>query len=388
MEKNKKISSVMYFMVFIITVFVLGGLSAYKLYDFYVNDRTDYNEWNAELGNKFETDEASAFFKKFEFVNLNGFIRRILHQQEMNGVVKLNNGYLFTPIAQVGDEVLTDYADRVAKLKAYLDEEGIELLYVQTPYTVSKYDPQIPAGVWDFGNDDADRFITMLKDRNISTMDYRELMHEDGINQYDMMYKTDHHWTTEAGFYAYCKLSDYLQRTLNCKVDERIGDIENYTITTYENWHLGSRGQRTGKYYAGIDDFDLISPDFDIEVRRDKDVGTIRDLVLYTDALRDTDYTFRYTYDSVLQASMDSFICNEAKNDKRILMVTDSFGYALNPYMIMSFAQTRTIRNGETEKLTKEFINEYKPDAVVLMYYPTLLTDGDGGFKFLSEDIQ
>ena len=75
-----------------------------------------------------------------------------------------------------------------------------------------------------------------------------------------MMYKTDHHWTTRAGFYAYCKLEDYLTQIFQCDVDSRIGDINNYNIEVYEKWHLGSNGQRTGIYFAGIDDFELIVP--------------------------------------------------------------------------------------------------------------------------------
>ena len=50
-------------------------------------------------------------------------------------------------------------------------------------------------------------------------------MHEDGIDQYDMMYRTDHHWTTEAGFYAYGILEGYIVEKTGCNVDARVSDI-------------------------------------------------------------------------------------------------------------------------------------------------------------------
>ena len=72
MEKNKKIASVAFAVVFFLAVIMLGIISCAKLVNFYVNDETDYNEWTADLGNPFETDIATNFFKKFQFVNING----------------------------------------------------------------------------------------------------------------------------------------------------------------------------------------------------------------------------------------------------------------------------------------------------------------------------
>ena len=39
-----------------------------------------------------------------------------------------------------------------------------------------------------------------LRENGIETMDLRFLMHEDGI---DLFYRTDYHYTTEAGFYTF-----------------------------------------------------------------------------------------------------------------------------------------------------------------------------------------
>lgn len=40
--------------------------------------------------------------------------------------------------------------------------------------------------------------------------------------------------------------SGYSERTLDCEVDPAVEDPSNYRTETYEAWHLGSRGQRTG----------------------------------------------------------------------------------------------------------------------------------------------
>lgn len=382
MQKSKRISMYLYILVFFVVVMLLGWASFVNLVNFYINDEVDYNEWTVELGNKFETDINTNFYNKFEFINLNGAVRKLLGQQEMNGVVKLNNGYLSTTYSYCNDEKLEEYANKVIDLNEYLKSKDIALLYAQTPYTVSKYDNQLPAGVTDYGNDNVDRFLNFLYQANVDVIDFREEMYKDGIDQYDMMYRTDHHWTTEAGLYACSKVEDYLTAKLNCEVDERISDINNYSVVNYEKWHLGSNGQRTGIYYAGIDDFHLLMPKFETKIQGNGMEGTMEELIYNLSPLENKEYTSRYTYDYVLGNALGNYKNLDCKNDKKILIVTDSFGKCFNPYLIMGFGEVLTISNYESQRLSKEFIDECSPDAVILLYYPGMVGKSSSGFNF------
>lgn len=378
-----KIRNYAYIAVFLVIIIGLGFLSYRKLTKFYINQEKDYNEWTPDLGSKFETDIASTFFNKFGFVNLNGAVCNALNQPCMNGVVKLNNGYLLTTLPYSSDEVLRTYADSTIRFDEYLKNRGTVLVYANTPYTSSKYDPQLPIGINDYGNDNCDRFLQMLKDAGVDTIDFRETMHDDGIDQYSMMYKTDHHWTTKAGLYAYGVLEDYIVDKTGCDVDERISDIQNYTVTTYKKWHLGSRGQRTGIYYAGIDDFDLIIPNFDTSIQNDAGtVGNMQDLMINMEPLANKDYTSRYTYDSVLGGSIGHFTNLDCKNDIKVLIITDSFGKAVAPYLAMGFAQIDYVYDADVSGVTPEFIESMDPDVVIMMYYPEFLQEGKQPFSF------
>ena len=378
-----KIRNYAYIAVFLVIIIGLGFLSYRKLTKFYINQEKDYNEWTPDLGSKFETDIASTFFNKFGFVNLNGAVCNALNQPCMNGVVKLNNGYLLTTLPYSSDEVLRTYADSTIRFDEYLKNRGTVLVYANTPYTSSKYDPQLPIGINDYGNDNCDRFLQMLKDAGVDTIDFRETMHDDGIDQYSMMYKTDHHWTTKAGLYAYGILEDYIVDKTGCDVDERISDIQNYTVTTYKKWHLGSRGQRTGIYYAGIDDFDLIIPNFDTSIQNGAGtVGNMQDLMINMEPLTNKDYTSRYTYDSVLGGSLGHFTNLDCKNDIKVLIITDSFGKAVAPYLAMGFAQIDYVYDADVSGVTPEFIESMDPDVVIMMYYPEFLLEGRQPFSF------
>jgi hypothetical protein len=359
----KKVSSITYTIVFIVVVGALGITSFTKLIHYYDTGIIENNEWIVELGSKLETDIATNYYKKSSFVNMNGAIHRLLGQREMNGVVKLQNGYLLTTFEYKEDEILQHNAKKIIQLSNYLDNEGIAFLYVIPPYTSAKYNSQLPEGSIDYGNNNLDRFAKMLKAGGVEPLDLRETMNEDGIDHYEMMYKTDHHWTTKAGFYAYTKINNILMQKLDCEVDQEVMDYKNYSVTTYPEWHLGSYGQRTGAAFAGIDDFDLILPTFETSISDGSNKGKFEDIVMNREVLTKKDLASRYTYDSVLWKTLGDFKNNKAKNDKKILVVTDSFGRAVNPFLIMSYSELR-VGNADYET-----IRDYKPDAVIILHY-------------------
>lgn len=372
MRENKRIIHIFYIIVFILVTIVLGLASMVKLAKFYVEDQVDYNEWNANLGNKYETDIATTFYKKFEFVNLNGGMRNLLGQTEMNGIVKLNNGYLLTTFPYIPNETLQNNANALIELNRYLKSRDILFLYAITPYTSSRYDPQLPVGVEDYGNDNYDRFADMIEAGDVDLIDLRVTLYEDGIDQYDMMYRTDHHWTPLCGFYAYGKINDWLMEKMNCDVNPEVMDLSNYTVTTYENWHLGSRGQRTGAHFAGIDDFDLITPNFENFLERNGTKGSYENLIINMSLLQSRNEMSRYTYDNVYGNSNSNYINEDAYNNKKLLVITDSFGKVVNPFLILSYSEIRVIG-----KVSYEYIEEYQPDAVIMFYYENNALDSN-----------
>lgn len=370
---RKNITSYLFTAIFGLFVIVVGILSFSELLDHYINDRPDYHQWVPALGSRLETDISNNFFAEFEFVNYNGLMRRLIGQREMNGVVRLDNGYLYKLCPYFEDEDLSYTVGSISKLNDYLTEKGIPFIYVITPNTSSKYDPCIPVGMTDYGNDNLDRLFFALKDRGVDVIDMRQELHNDGIDSYSMMYRTDHHWTTKMGFYTYEKLVDIIEPALSCEVDPVVKDINNYTIKTYKRWHLGSRGQRTGEFYGGIDDFDLITPNFETHVMTadGEKEGEFTGVIINTESLKKRDLeemredvNNRSTYDRVLESTKGEFVNLNSHNDKRILMTTDSFGEAVMPYMDISFSQVKWVEGNISSRL----INEFEPDAVVMIY--------------------
>ncbi len=352
----------------------VGLKSFVNLADFYIDDQVNYNEWTVALGDRLETDMATTFFQKFDFVNLNGLMRRILGQREMNEIIKLNNGYLMNiPEAfksRIDDAVLIHNRDDLKTLQRYLAQRGSHLIFAVGPYTSSPYDPELPAGIEDYGNENLNRYMEILQDSPVNVIDFRAAMHENGIDQYDMMYRTDHHWTTEGGFYAYRQYERLIKELTGCHVDARVSDPDQYSIREYKRWHLGSRGQRTGVFFAGIDDFHLIVPNFDTFIHNQNgESGRMEEILFDMEPLERRDFTSRYTYDSVLSPTLGHFVNEDCDNEIRILYVADSFGKAVIPFFTLGFHEVMTMQNSDVSKLTKQAIEDFDPDVVILQYY-------------------
>ena len=113
--KGKKITyaSAIILMGFII----LMGICADKnLFDFSVRGIKASNyEFSDNNGNSAELDYAVNFPHKTCFVDLNGAIRKLFHQHEMNGVTKLNNGYLAILNDKIPQANLDEYANSIIK---------------------------------------------------------------------------------------------------------------------------------------------------------------------------------------------------------------------------------------------------------------------------------
>ena len=382
-EKLRKLNKRIYGIGFFAVILIIGAFSLQNLMNYYINDEVSFNAWMPDAGDVNETNFIVNMAGKESLINLNGVVRAVLNQHEMNDVVKLNNGYLTQTIPMVDIEVLAQEAETLGELQDKLEAQDIQLLYVATGCTVSKYDPQLPIGVEDYSNQNVDNFLEKLEEQNVHYIDMREEIYMDGLDHYELFYKTDHHWTTEGGFYAYTKIVNEIEDMLDTQVSEEVKSLENYEITTYENWHLGTRGKRVGAAYAGVDDFTLILPKFENYVYNTgtTEEGSLQDIVINVKALEERNLQEDYVYDQVLGASLGFYANPNASSDKNVLIICDSMGKAVNPYMILSFQKVGYIDAYNPSDLTLERIESFEPDIVVIMQYPWQL-GSDLAFSF------
>ncbi len=357
--------------LFFVFIFLTGGYSLKNYWDIRVSGITETPD-GFSLENAFQDNFNILLWNKDSYVEYYGLMASLLGQPELNQVIKLNNGYLSGVEAEVSKGQLEDDAADLIGLKDYLEDKGSRLLYVQAPFKIDKYDESLPPGVEDYSNRNLDYFLECLGKGRVDVIDIRQAIHEDGLNQYDYFFRTDHHWTPEGGFYAFKKISGYIEENYGIVVDEQVRDLGNYRVDNYEDWHLGSNGQRVGIRYGGIDDFHMISPEFDTQITNmDTQVsGSYYDVLIEDAVLKEKSVA---TYDIAYGNSIGGHFYNpNAQNDAKVIVVSDSMGKVVAPFLILSYREVYTTGYD----LTKQALDEYDPDVVVYITYPANVSSG------------
>lgn len=371
----------------ILASLLVGAISLISfgnIVNFYVNDETNTSEWKIENGSQFENDYVFNIEGKNLLINYNGLLNNALKIPEMNEVVKLRNNHLTIIYDDVSDAVLDKKAEEMKRVSEAFKCVNVDFLYLILPYQVSKYDNQLPMGYEEYTNDDLDYFKNRLDDLNVTYLDLREQFYNEGIDQYDLWYKTDHHWTMRGGLAAFNEVNKFVSSRYGIEVHEVVLSDECYEKIVYPKWHVGSYGQRTGTEFAGVDDFELYIPKFETDIINSNGVeGKLEELVYSYEALENRNYETRRTYDSVLDRARGQYTNNNARNEFKVLWSGDSMLKAVMPFSIMAYRNTYYMH---ADDVTYEFLETNKPDIVIMCispsdYYSDEYTDSFFFFK-------
>ena len=338
----------------------------------------------------------TGYILKNQGINLYGEFQKLLKKKVINdvdpsnNVIKLDNGYL-SFYTQKKSEVKSLVKNTV-EFNNILKKQGIPLLYVQAPYKISKYNTELPKGIKDYNNYNADEYLKKIYEENINAIDLRKLIREDGLQHYSMFFKTDHHWTPKAGLWAFSKIANELNQNYGFNIDKKLWNQKNYNIKTYENCFLGSQGKRTGIYYDGLDDFDIITPKFktDFEVRIDSQnvykTGEFQETLLDMSKFGTKDYFNTFTYTTYSGGDFGLVnIKNKINTDgKRVLLIRDSFSCVLTPFLAQAVSNLDIVDLRQDDRIDlQKYIKKNNPDIVIIMYNPDNLYKNSNVFDFL-----
>lgn len=318
---------------------------------------------------------------RYQYINLNGLFQNLIEKRYVsdiaanNDVIKLKNGYL-TFLQKEYD--ITQVAESTVEFNSFLSEKGIDFLYLQVPHKISKYSPNLPYGLQDFSNSNTDRFLESVSLSGIKALDLREEIYNAGLNQYDFFFKTDHHWTPEGAFWAFRRVSEELKENYGFDIDEKTLDINNYSIRTLDDWFLGSQGKRTGKLYAGVDDFSIITPNFETEftvTTFTTDTSTVKGdfekTMILTEHIQPRDYFNKNPYAVYTGGDFPLQIVTNHKspNDKKIVLIRNSFACAFSPFLALNCQELHIIDlRHYKDGTTAQYIEKVNPDMIMIMY--------------------
>lgn len=335
---------------------------------------------------------SNLLFGRMKFVELNAAFNKLVGMKIISGtdsVVVMKNGYLTFEAYPVD----TSYAQESTSYFAnQLEEKGINFLYVQCPSKENPTDNQLPHGVEDNYNINADKLVNGLSQKNVPYIDLRKDLNIDFDDYFSRFFRTDHHWTPETGVWAAGKIAEELNKKYDYGINTDLGNISNYNVDVYEKYCFGSQGKKVTLKYADPEDISFIYPkaETDFTVTYDKEnpvTGSFEDILLRRSVFDKIDYYNISTYSAYLNGnhSMIRIHNNKLDNGKRMVYILDSFSSSVVPFLATEIEDILVLDLRSFNGSVTTAIDTFKPDTVIVAYNPSTFsadTSRSGTFNF------
>jgi hypothetical protein len=210
----------------------------------------------------------------------------------------------------------------------------------------------------------------------------------------EYFFTTDHHWKPETGMNASGMIMDHLGKKYGYSVDKSHYDYDNYDKKTYTDYMLGAVGRRVGAWYAGLDDIDIIYPEFetDMDFIGESDSGTdvrkgeFADAVYLWDNIRKRSDFVNNSYSTYIgkEYAVNELTNRLNKDGPVILLVRDSFSCVIEPFIALDASKVIAVDLRRYDKSISYACEKYRPDVVLVAYNPSAFTDKQ--FKFFKKD--
>lgn len=276
----------------------------------------------------------------------------------------------------VPEQDVSKALEGMTQLKAELDEMNIPLLYIQAPFKLRPNEQQLPDNVKDYSNANADQFLKGLEEAGINSLDLRKDYWSKGMSQNELFFNTDHHWTINGAFSGYTDIVKALNSDYGFHIDEKYTELNNFDQKVFKNYYIGSMGRRVGAVYGGMDDFTLITPNFDTDYTvYDRDYGgekiykgTFQQAVLSNNyiAKGTPPDTNRYAVYHGDNAEIE--FVNHNVNRGKLLVVKDSFGLPIYSFLSLGIHEVRALDVRLYKDSVAEYAKKYHPEVVVVIY--------------------
>ena len=352
----------------------------------------------------FEAAINDSLYRRMDFVETYGYVQTLLDKRECNNFsyIKDENGYLhYASFYREEDTRLFEYAMRVKRLQDSVEEKGTKVLFVVPP---GKYDPEyseLRTGL-PINNPDyiVDEMMFWLNRLGVETLDLREVIPNEELSYEDTFFKTDHHWTIPAAFYATKAVVDKIEESFGEELDPEnyYTDINNYDMVTYEGGMLGSMGRKTGWRFSGVEDFTALWPHFTGSFYRQfmlepdniqEREGSFTEALMEVQVLTDNEDIYSDSQYSLYLNGLriyEKIMNKENPDGVSMFMIRDSYFSPVMAFLMPMCGRIDAMWSlEETEELdVEQYLEENTFDYIIVEVYPYNISSS--AFNFFKEN--
>ena len=309
------------------------------------------NLLNGKYQEDYETYLADKTIFRNKWIELKTYIKLASLKKDVNGVYFGKDNYLIE--RQDTDKFETENADKNCKyLEEFVNNYKIntDINIMLVPNTSEILKKKLPKYAYNFNET---RYINDIYKEigEDNTVDVNEILkaHKDEY----LYYKTDHHWTTLGAYYAFTEYAD------------KIGiNIEKYTTKLVTDKFYGTMSSKANLEIEA-DKVYIYEPDKEEEVSvRYNNSTELKDSLYEMSALdkKDKYSIFLGGNNPLVQ------ITTNAENDRKVLVIKDSFAHCFIPFMISGFSKIDVVDLRYYNESIRKMIEEGGYTDILVLY--------------------
>ena len=342
---------------------------------------------------------ANKLFLKQMFVELNGGMLRLVGRRICNERIRYRNGMLGGTLERNLLDVET--RDRAVKEVVAFNHAlkcmEIPFLFVLVPAKKDFEVALLPEGYRvSSSNLEAAKVVSALAECGVHTLDLAPVFAATPASVTRSFFATDHHWRYRTALSAARLVANELSDLLS------IPKLRDHPRLKEEKWRwkmlprsfLGSGGRRTGRLFAGLDDFEYAVPKFRVtlerkipskKVRKRGDFKKAEIIAALVDPKAEPSVN-RYAAYTGGDVDVQRHVNANAPVSTKVLLVKDSFGNPVAAFWATVFKEviqvdTRKLSQGTT---VLDIVERYRPNVVVELVNPGFLAGCSLGIPYES----
>jgi len=329
-------------------------------------------------------------YKRMHFIEGYAYVQTLLDKRELNNFsyIKDEEGFLhYSSFFREEEDDFFEYALRMKRLQDYVSKNGTRVLFVVAPGKYIEGSTELRTGMpINDPNGIVDETLFYMNRLGIETLDLRDVLPNEDLSYEETFFRTDHHWTIPAAFYATKTLVETLKKRFGDDLDPTgfYTDINNYTSVIYRKGMLGSMGRRTGANFCGLEDFEALWPNFKGNYYREslrekgytvKLRGDFSETVMDVDILTDNKDIYSDSQYSVYLNGLSPYDHLENLNRKegsKIFMIRDSYFSPVMSFLIPMCKSIDAMWSLEDmgELDIERYVKENSFDYIIMEIYP------------------